>query len=196
MSCGELATTGSGLVAPLILAAACLVVGVVALFVARTRRSRTAAAGVFVVLLSGGLTSGMADTSSARAAAPDCSAAPSPSAGNSLTITQTSTMSQLAPALAPAAITGLVVNTGSDSTYITAIAVSIVSVTKSPGAGAGAGICDASDYVLRDVTMPVDRMLEPGGSATFDGASIGFRDKSINQDACQGAAIGLRYVSS
>lgn len=194
MSCWELATTGSGLVAPLILAAACLVVGVVALFVARTRRSRTAAAGVFVVLLSGGLTSGMADTSSARAAAPDCSAAPSPSAGNSLTITQTSTMSQLAPALAPAAITGLVVNTGSDSTYITAIVVSIVSVTKSPGAGAG--ICDASDYVLRDVTMPVDRMLEPGGSATFDGASIGFRDKSINQDACQGAAIGLRYVSS
>lgn len=194
MSCWELATTGSGLVAPLILAAACLVVGVIAFFVARTRRSRTAAAGVFVVLLSGGLTSGMADTSSARAAAPDCSAAPSPSAGNSLTITQTSTMSQLAPALAPAAITGLVVNTGSDSTYITAIVVSIVSVTKSPGAGAG--ICDASDYVLRDVTMPVDRMLEPGGSATFDGASIGFRDKSINQDACQGAAIGLRYVSS
>ena len=44
--------------------------------------------------------------------------------------------------------------------------------------------------------MPVGRTLDPGGSTLFAGASIGFYDKSTNQDACWGATILLRYTAN
>lgn len=115
-----------------------------------------------------------------------------PPADNSLTITQTSVMDNLAPGVEPAEIAGLVVNNGPDSTFITAITVEITAVTKR--AGAVDGTCDASDYVLLDTRMPVGRTLAAnGGSTDFSGAVIGFNNKSSNQDACQGATIALRY---
>jgi hypothetical protein len=118
-----------------------------------------------------------------------------PEVENVLTITQTSTMSNLAPGRDPEPITGLVVNHGPDDTFITAIVVDIVGVVRATGAAAGT--CDASDYLLLDVRMPVGQPLAPyGGSTAFAGASIGFNDKSTNQDACQGARIELRYRTS
>lgn len=113
---------------------------------------------------------------------------------NWLTITQTSTMDNLAPEVAPAEITGLVMNNGPDSTYITAIAVEIVGVVRR--VGASAGTCDATDYVLLDERMYVGQTLEAnGGSAVFDGATIGFNNKTSRQDACQGATVELRYTA-
>jgi hypothetical protein len=118
-----------------------------------------------------------------------------PELENSLTITQTSTMNNLAPGADPKAITGLVVNDGPDDTFITAIAVDIVGVVRANGEPVVG--CDASDYVLLDVRMPVGRPLAPyGGSTDFAGASIGFNNKSTNQDACQGATVQLRYLTS
>ena len=38
-------------------------------------------------------------------------------------------------------------------------------------------------------------VLEPGESAHFTGATIGFANKSVNQDACQRAVVQLRYRS-
>jgi len=37
---------------------------------------------------------------------------------------------------------------------------------------------------------------DPGGSTAFAGASIGFNDKSTNQDACKGATIQLLYTAN
>ena len=37
---------------------------------------------------------------------------------------------------------------------------------------------------------------DPGGSTAFAGASIGFNDKSTNQDACKGATIPLLYTAN
>ena len=36
---------------------------------------------------------------------------------------------------------------------------------------------------------------DPGGSTAFAGASIGFNDKSTNQDACKGAAVTVHYLA-
>ncbi|MET0694834.1 MAG: hypothetical protein ABWY56_12955 [Propionibacteriaceae bacterium] len=102
-------------------------------------------------------------------------------------------MKGLAPGVAPVRITGLVVNNGTDDTYIKAIAVEISSVTQA--AGSRRGQCDATDYILRDQSMPVEKALDPGGSTTFTGAFIGFSNKSVNQDACQRATIQLRYTA-
>jgi LPXTG-motif cell wall-anchored protein len=118
-----------------------------------------------------------------------------PEVDNSLTITQTSTMDDLRPGAEPKPIAGIVVNNGPDDTFVTAIVVSIEAVDRSDDAVPGR--CDATDYVLLDVHMPVGETLGPyGGTAVFKGAAIGLTNKSTNQDACQGATVTLRYVTS
>ena len=127
---------------------------------------------------------------------PTVSSSPGPTPpplNNSLTITQTSTMTGIAPGAAPRPITGLVVNNGPDDTFVAAVWVRISSVVKAPGARTGS--CDATDYVLLNTRMRVQKMLAPsGGSATFGGARIGFTNKSTNQDACKGASVTLLYT--
>ena len=188
MNCDPLPRTGPddlGLL--LIVTLACLVVGAALVVMARRRR-RAPATLATVVLFGAALLLG---PGAARpAAAVDCVAA-----DNSLTVTQTSTMEGLAPGIAPVPITGRVVNNGADSTYIDAVTVEIISVSTAPGTPAAA--CDASDYLLLDTTMAVDKTLDAdGGSAAFSGASIGFADKPVNQDACQRATVHLRYTAN
>jgi len=188
MNCDLLPRTGPdvdlGLL--LILAIACLVAGAVFLLMAR-RRHRVSAALVLILAVG----AAMAPSSGTPAAAATAECATS---DNSLTVTVTSTMEGLAPGIAPVPITGLVANNGTDSTYITAVTVEITSVTADPGAPAGA--CGVGDYLLLDTTMAVGKYLGPGGSAPFDGASIGFADKATNQDACQHATVHLLFTAN
>lgn len=203
MTCYEaLADTGpaGSLRAVLALGVLCLVLSSWIVLRALHRRNRVATPLVVLVLLvSGGAALGLAAPTPAQATPTGCWSAPGPSTGldaeladNRLTITQTSVMHGLAPAVAPVPITGRVVNHGPDSTFITAISVEVIGVQRA--AGSATGRCDASDYRLHDIRMPVGVTLEPlGGSAEFSGASIGFHNKSTNQDACQGATVQLRY---
>jgi LPXTG-motif cell wall-anchored protein len=204
MTCEPLPNTGLDAPVLVVLGAAVLflLVGVWILLRARRFRGGAAATLVLVVIAVGaGITVGLAPASPAYATPLDCTtaspgqiteSATEPGADNSLTITQTSTMDNLAPGVEPVEITGRVVNNGPDDTFITAISVEIVGVTKLTGSAAGP--CDASDYVLVDSRMPVGKLLAPnGGSTAFRGAAIGFNNKSTNQDACQGATIQLRY---
>jgi hypothetical protein len=194
MTCGGVASTGVPVAAIVAVGAAVLCAGLALLVLARTRRGRSSTAVVVLLLISSALLLGSSTGTPARAAAPDCSGAlPVTSATNSVTIVQTSTIIGMAPGVAPAPITGRVTNRGGRATRVTSVTVSIAGV--SPRRGHSVGRCRAGDYVLRAVTMPVNRTLEPGESAEFRGASIGFRNKSINQDACKGAVVGLRYVS-
>ena len=184
MTCEDLAQTGTGLPWALVgIALLLLVAGVV--FVLRSRRGGR---GVGTLLLLGCLTALFV-------------AAPLPAAhaaclapANSLTIIQTSVNTGLSPTQAPSAITGRVTNNGPDETYITAVTVSINSVTKSPTAMPGT--CDASDYVILDPRMPVNAQLTGnGGFAEFAGARIGFHNKAGNQDQCKDAEVELLFVS-
>jgi LPXTG-motif cell wall-anchored protein len=207
MNCDLLPNTGLDATTPVIFAIglACVLVGLWIVRVARGRRARSAAALLLLVLVVavGGVAIGIVPSAPAMATPSECATyrpdAPKTTTQdateeNSLTIVQTSTMNGIAPGVAPAAITGRVLNNGFDSTFIVAITVNVVSVEK--GAGPAVGPCDASDYVLLDVRMPVGRMLGPREATTFGGASIGFNDKSTNQDACKGATIHLRYVTA
>lgn len=188
MICDPLPRTGpDALGLLLIVALACLVVGAALAVMARRRRR---APVMLVAMLLVGAAVLLGPGAAPPAVAVDCVAA-----DNALTVTQTSTMEGLAPGIAPLPITGRVVNNGPDSTYIDAVTVEITSVSTAPGTPAAA--CDASDYRLLDTTMAVERTLGPdGGSAAFSGASIGFADKPINQDACQRATVHLRYTAN
>ena len=191
MTCDPLPNTGldAPVLAVLIIAVVCLLLGLGMLVVGR-RRGRTAATLMVLLILGCGAAIVLVPASPALASPSDCTADPG---NNSLTITQTSTMEGIAPGIAPAEITGLVVNNGPDSTFITAVAVEIVSISTHPRSPTGR--CDATDYALLNPRMPVDRTLGPGGSTPFAGASIGFSNKSINQDACKRATIHLRYTT-
>lgn len=200
MSCIPLASTGSPLAVQVSLGGVLLTIGVAVVLLARGPRGR-ATTVVVLLLLIGGLSAGITGSSTAQAAAPDCapstvpsSAGPSFTGDDSLQIVQTSTMTGLAPGLAPAAITGTVTNISPNSTVVTTVTVSISAVTRA--AGAAVGTCDASDYVLLGVDMPVGQLLAPGESATFAGARIGFNTTTVNQDSCKNALVSLRYVSS
>jgi len=153
----------------------------------RRRRGTAVIASLMIVTILGAIIT-FPPGAPAYAETSDCG-----TALNSLTVTQTSTMEGLAPGLAPVPITGLVVNNGPDSTYLAAVEVEITSVTTRPGTDAGT--CDAGDYHLLDTRMPVGRTMDPGGSVPFAGASIGFMNKPVNQDACQQAVVHLLYTA-
>jgi hypothetical protein len=190
-ACTDLAFTGLGysVMAIVVVAIACLAVGMVIL----GRKNSRGHLGVFVALLLvlGACTGvGMASSSPARAATPGCTdATPTPS--TTPAIVQTSTITELAPGGTAAGISGVSTNLGQDSVFVVMVEVHIASVTKAPNAAAGS--CDASDYVVLNPQMPVDQSVPPQGSVQFTGATIGFNDRSTNQDACKGATVRLIY---
>jgi hypothetical protein len=187
--CTVLATTG-GSISPLLIAgaAALVVLGLVFLLLGRRRRrSATVAAGVLIALALFGV--GTVAAPPAQAASSSCAA--DPATGMSVAVEQTSTMVGLAPGVAPAAIEGIVTNTGGLALHIESVTVRIASVSKA--VDAVDGTCDASDYLLLASGMPVDRGLTAGQTAPFSGAAIGFSDKSVNQDACKAATVNLVY---
>lgn len=189
MICEALSHTGvaAPLDVVLLVAAACVIVGAVILLLAR-RRGRRGGRIVALLLLAGAAVSMTAWTPT-PAAASGC-----PPADNSLSVVQTSVMAGMAPGIAPVPIAGTVSNHGLDSTFIDVVDVEIAWV--STVAGSVVGTCDVSDYVLHDTRMPVNRTLSPGGSSPFAGASIGFNNKSGNQDTCKGATVHLRYIAN
>ncbi|WP_254896772.1 hypothetical protein [Amycolatopsis sp. Hca4] len=196
MNCYPLAYTGIGLNIGLLLiiAIGAVLLGAAMVFATRHRRRRARAAAATLVVLSLVVVAFVVPPGApAQASSSDCGANGA-TTDNSLTVTQTSTMNDLAPGRAPVAIAGLVVNNSLDSTYITAVKVEITSVTVLGGAFPGP--CDAGDYFLLNARMLVERTLGPGGSTPFTGASIGLKNKPTNQDACQLAVIHLLYTAN
>lgn len=121
-------------------------------------------------------------------------------AASTLQITDTTSINDMAPGVAPEGISGTIENTqgtNGQNEYVTSVIVSIGSVTENtPGSGFS-GTCSASDYTLSNATMTVGQDLTPGETVTFSGATIGFNDKAgTNQDNCQGATVNLVYTSN
>lgn len=187
MRCDLLPTTGlsTPLVALLVVAACCVVVGTLVV-VARARHRRSALGALLLVLVLAVTVGPGLAAAPAQAAATGCV---QDGADGRLTVTQTSTMDGLAPGVAPAPITGLLVNVSTDETVVAAVDVEILSVVP-----VGTGACSAEDYTVVAPQMRVDETLQGGASTTFDGASIGFRSSAENQDACQGATVRLLYT--
>ena len=118
--------------------------------------------------------------------------------GTSVAITavQTSTVSGMRPGDSAQALAGTFNNPNSGPVYVATVTASIDSVVKD--AGAAAGTCDASDYTLANATMTVGAEV-PAGNAqgSWFGATIKFNNKAaVNQDACKGATVNLRYTIS
>jgi hypothetical protein len=118
-----------------------------------------------------------------------------------LSVTQAAAPTNLAPGVAPGAVSATVSNVGGSSTVkVSSVLVSIASVVKA--AGAPAGTCSAADYVLggtNPMTAGAATLATAGAAATttFTGATLAFvDDPGNNQDACKGATVNLSYTAS
>jgi hypothetical protein len=119
----------------------------------------------------------------------------------SVTVVQTSDVSDLRPGGAPQELSGTFNNPAVNGpVYVTAVTVSIGSVAKATDAVAG--VCDATDYTLTNPVMTVNATVPTGADqgawgVPADVATIQFNDKpTTNQDPCKGATVILTYVSS
>jgi LPXTG-motif cell wall-anchored protein len=188
MICEQLPNTGASPQLWLLTAAALglLLAGTIVVLAARRRRMAPSLAGVVVVLIVG-VTVLTGAPSQAQAAPANCIAADA-----SIRVYQTSTMEGMGPGIVPVPIAGIVENVSTGEVLISTVDVSISSVSAADGSGASS--CDASDYVLLDTRMTVDHVLAATRSVSFAGASIGFGDKPVVQDACQNAVVHLLYI--
>jgi hypothetical protein len=110
----------------------------------------------------------------------------------SITVHQTSTVTNLRPGGTPQTLSGNFDNSDASPVYVTSVTVSIASVVPL------SGTCDASDYTLTNATMTVAAQI-PSGSAqgAWTGATIAFNNKAaVNQNDCQGATVNLAYAAN
>lgn len=113
-----------------------------------------------------------------------------------LLITQTAAPTTMAPGVAAGTISGTVTNNATNNAFVTTVTVAIGTVNKATGA---VGTCDANDYTLTGASMKVGATgtdLAPSASANFTGATLGFNNKTTNQDGCKGATVNLVYTAA
>ncbi len=112
----------------------------------------------------------------------------------SITVNQTSVITDLRPGGSPQTLSGDFDNSDSSPVYVTSVTVSIDSVVTSPVGGS----CDATDYTLAGATMAVGAEIPSGtNQGSWSGATIAFDNKAgVNQDDCQGATVNLAYTAN
>lgn len=106
----------------------------------------------------------------------------------SITVKQTSAVTDLAPGLAAQSLAGNFDNGNSSPVFVHSVTVSITGTSK-PG-------CTAADYTLVQPGL-VDTDVAVGlAKGSWSGGSIVFNnDPARNQDACKGADVSLAYLS-
>jgi hypothetical protein len=114
----------------------------------------------------------------------------------SVGVNQTSRLAPVVPGTPAQTLSGTFDNRSSEPVHVATIRVSIAKVVKAPGAAAGT--CDASDFVLTDRTIAVAVDVPSGhGTGSWTGGKVAFNNKpGVDQNACQGATVKLRYTTS
>jgi hypothetical protein len=116
----------------------------------------------------------------------------------SITVNQTSSISNLRPGGTAQALSGNFDNSDTSPVYVSSVAVTISSVTGGAVAPGDINGCDAGDYTIAGSPMTVNAQV-PAGAAqgSWSGATIVFKNEAAeNQDACQGATVHLSYTAS
>jgi ABC-type glycerol-3-phosphate transport system substrate-binding protein len=113
---------------------------------------------------------------------------------SAVTVTQVGSISNLKPGSSAQAVDFKINNGSSENQYISAVAVSISSVT-APNADAGHP-CTASDF---DLVQPnaINADLTSGDHTySPSGATLALKNTASNQDGCKGATVNLAFNAS
>ena len=113
-----------------------------------------------------------------------------------LTVNQTADLGPLGPGAPAQILSGTFDNRNGQSVHVSTMRVSIAKVVKAPRAAAGS--CDASDFTLTQRTIAVGTDVPSGrGTGSWSGGTVAFNNKpGIDQNACQGATVKLRYTTA
>lgn len=113
-----------------------------------------------------------------------------------LRVNQDTSLAPLAPGQPAQTLSGDFDNRNSRAIHVGTVRASIAAVSKAPGAAAGT--CDAGDFTLANRTMTVGANVPSGpGTGAWSGATIAFDNKQgVDQNACQGATVKMRYTIS
>jgi len=110
-----------------------------------------------------------------------------------LTVNQTTVVTDLRPGGAAQTLSGTFDNLDDSPVYVNSVTVAISSVVTDPVDGT----CAAADYTLTGANMLVEAQVPAGTSqGTWTGATLAFNNKAdVNQDDCQGATVNLSYTT-
>jgi hypothetical protein len=113
-----------------------------------------------------------------------------------LSVNQTADLGPVSPGVPAQTLGGTFDNINGRPVRVSTVRVSIAKVLKAPGAAAGR--CDATDFVLEHRTIAVNADVPSGrGTGRWTGGTVAFNNKpGIDQNACQGATVKLRYTTS
>jgi hypothetical protein len=113
-----------------------------------------------------------------------------------LGVNQTAELGPVNPGAPAQTLGGTFDNRNGHAVHVSTVRVSIAKVVKARGAAAGS--CDASDFTLTHRTIEVDADVPGGrGTGSWSGGTVAFDNKpGIDQNACQGATVKLRYTTS
>jgi hypothetical protein len=145
-------------------------------------------AAAAVVALVGGGTAAFAFWSAGGSGSGSATTSPGTSG---IIIHQTSpAITDLAPGVAPEALSGNFDNSNASAVQVNQVTASI---TVTP---LGANLCSAADYDL--VQPTATNALVPAGLAqgSWTGGSLGFHNTAANQDGCKGATVNISYISN
>jgi hypothetical protein len=107
----------------------------------------------------------------------------------SITVNQTSAISDLAPGLPAQTLSGNFTNGNGGPVFVHAVTVQVT--------GTDHGGCDASDYTIGGSAVVDDEVASGPAVGSWSGLTIRFNDKAdANQDACKGATVNLAYSSN
>jgi hypothetical protein len=112
------------------------------------------------------------------------------------TVNQTADLGPVGPGAPAQALSGTFDNRNGQAVHVARLRVSIAKVIKARGAAAGS--CDASDFTLTQRTIDVGADVPGGrGTGSWSGGRIAFNNKpGVDQNACQGATVKLRYTTA
>ena len=113
-----------------------------------------------------------------------------------LIVNQTAALAAVSPGVPAQTLSGTFDNLNGHAVHVATVRVSIAKVIKAPGAAAGT--CDASDFTLKHRTIAVAADVPSGRrTGSWTGGTVAFNNKpGIDQNACQGATVKLRYTTS
>lgn len=110
-------------------------------------------------------------------------------------VNQLSVITGLGPGIAPSAISGSFLNEGTAIAHVKKLAIVVDTVT---GGSGGTPACLTTDYTIvgSPLTIDADLPVSPTGTTAWSGPTIAFNQTALDQTACIGSTVHLKYTIS
>lgn len=110
-------------------------------------------------------------------------------------VAQLSSISGLGPGVAAIVLNGTFLNEGLTAAHVKKLAVAVDTVT---GGAGGTPACAVTDYTIvgSPLTIDADLPVSATGTTAWSGPTIAFKETALDQSACIGATVNLKYTIS